>query len=51
MGTVGNNHFVACEVSVMVMVGMNHHKAGKLAVSTGKRIQGEFGHAANFAEE
>ncbi len=32
------------------MIGVDYHKAGQLAVGTGKRIEGEFFHAADFAE-
>ena len=32
------------------MIGVDYHQTGQLAVGTGKRIEGEFLHAADFAE-
>ena len=51
VGRVGDNDLVAGGVAVGVVVGVYDHQARQLAMGAGVRVEGELGHAADFAEE
>ena len=50
VGRVGHNHLAALRVAARLMVCADGHQARQLAVSAGKRVEGELAHPPDFAQ-